>query len=128
ILDKAEGNPFFLEELARVVDQAGVGFQVPDTVHGVLTARIARLGEVPKRVLQTGSVLGREFPLRLLQAMEDESGTRDLGPHMAELARLEVLYERTEAGEPVYVFKHALTQDVACATLVAPRRRALHRR
>jgi class 3 adenylate cyclase/tetratricopeptide (TPR) repeat protein len=128
ILDKAEGNPFFLEELARVVDQAGVGFQVPDTVHGVLTARIDRLGEVPKRVLQTGSVLGREFPLRLLQAMEDESGTRDLGPHMAELARLEFLYERTEAGEPVYVFKHALTQDVARATLVAPRRRALHRR
>jgi class 3 adenylate cyclase/tetratricopeptide (TPR) repeat protein len=128
ILDKAEGNPFFLEELARAVDQADTGFQVPDTVHGVLTARIDRLGEVPKRVLQTGSVLGREFSLRLLQAMEDERGGRDLGPHMAELARLEFLYERTEAGEPIYVFKHALTQDVARATLIAPRRRALHRR
>ncbi|HET6369272.1 MAG TPA: AAA family ATPase [Pseudomonadales bacterium] len=131
ILDKAEGNPFFLEELARVVGdhRAGSGgLEVPDTVHGVLTARIDRLAEVPKRVLQTGSVLGREFSLRLLQAVEEESGARDLGPHMAELSRLEFLYERTEGGEPVYVFKHALTQDVARATLVAPRRRALHRR
>jgi predicted ATPase len=56
ILDKAEGNPFFLEELARVVgDDAGpgVGLSVPDTVHGVLTARIDRLPETPKRLLQT---------------------------------------------------------------------------
>ena len=130
ILDKAEGNPFFLEELARVVGdlRAGRGgLEVPDTVHGVLTARIDRLAEVPKRLVQTGSVLGREFSLRLLQAVEDE-GPRDLGPALAELARLEFLYERTEGGEPVYVFKHALTQDVARATLVAPRRRALHRR
>ncbi len=129
ILDKAEGNPFFLEELARVVgDQVGSGFQVPDTVHGVLTARIDRLGEGPKRIVQTGSVLGREFSLRLLRAVEDEGPARDLELHMAELARLEFLYERSEAGEPVYVFKHALTQDVARATLIAPRRRALHRR
>ena len=131
ILDKAEGNPFFLEELARVVGdhRAGRGgLEVPDTVHGVLTARIDRLAEVPKRLVQTGSVLGREFSLRLLQAVEDEREPRDLGPALAELARLEFLYERTEAGEPVYVFKHALTQDVARATLVATRRQALHRR
>jgi hypothetical protein len=131
ILDKAEGNPFFLEELARVVGDlrpGSGGLEVPDTVHGVLTARIDRLAEVPKRLVQTGSVLGREFSLRLLQAVEDEGPARDLGPALAELARLEFLYERTEGGEPVYVFKHALTQDVARATLVAPRRRALHRR
>jgi class 3 adenylate cyclase/tetratricopeptide (TPR) repeat protein len=129
ILEKAEGNPFFLEELARVVgDQAGGGLEVPDTVHGVLTARIDRLAEIPKRIVQTGSVLGREFSLQLLRAMQDEGQARDLEPHLAELARLEFLYVRTEAGEPVYVFKHALTQDVARATLLAPRRRALHRR
>ena len=128
ILDKAEGNPFFIEELARVVgDQRGGsgGLEVPNTVHGVLTARIDRLAEIPKRLVQTGAVLGREFPLRLLQAMEPGV---DLGPHLAELARLEFLYERTEAGEPVCVFKHALTQDVARATLVASRRQELHRR
>ena len=133
ILDKAEGNPFFLEELARVVSDHGgarAAIEVPDTVHGVLTARIDRLSETPKRVLQTGSVVGREFSLRLIQALEDAEGARGpgLAAALAELARLEFLYERTEAGEPVYVFKHALTQDVARATLVAPRRRTLHRR
>ena len=59
-----------------VVDQrAGAGgLEVPDTVHGVLTARIDRLAEIPKRLVQTAAVLGREFPLRLLQAMEPELG------------------------------------------------------
>jgi len=131
ILDKADGNPFFLEELARVMSDHGGrqgAIEVPDTVHGVLTARIDRLAEAPKRILQTGSVLGREFSLRLLRAVEDEREAGDPGSALAELARLEFLYERSESGEPVYVFKHALTQDVARATLVAPRRRALHRR
>ena len=131
ILDKADGNPFFIEELARVVvdQRAGAGgLEVPDTVHGVLTARIDRLAEIPKRLVQTAAVLGREFPLRLLQAMEPELGPLGLRSHLAELSRLEFLYERTEAGEPVYVFKHALTQDVARATLVTARRQELHRR
>jgi class 3 adenylate cyclase/tetratricopeptide (TPR) repeat protein len=129
ILDKAEGNPFFLEELARVVgDDAGPagGVTVPDTVHGVLMARIDRLPETPKRLLQTASILGREFSVRVLEAMLEEAGA--LLPHLAELSRLEFLYERTGAEESVYVFKHALTQDVAQATLVASRRRDLHRR
>ena len=131
ILDKAEGNPFFIEELARVVSdrRAGAGgLDVPDTVHGVLTARIDRLAEIPKRLVQTAAVLGREFPLRLLEAMEPELALDGLGPHLDQLARHEFLYERTDAGEPVYVFKHALTQEVARATLVAMRRRELHRR
>jgi class 3 adenylate cyclase/tetratricopeptide (TPR) repeat protein len=131
ILDKAEGNPFFIEELARVLVDQGAragGFEVPDTVHGVLTARIDRLAEIPKRLVQTAAVLGREFPLRLLQAMEPDLGPHRLGHQLAELSRLEFLYERTEADEPVYVFNHALTQDVARATLVTARRQELHRR
>ena len=74
ILDKAEGNPFFLEELARAVAQQPDGQRplgIPDTVHGVLTARIDRLPETPKRVLQTAAVLGRELTVRLLQAIWD---------------------------------------------------------
>jgi hypothetical protein len=74
ILDKAEGNPFFLEELARAVGEQPPlpsGLIVPDTVHGVLAARIDRLAEVPKRLLQTASVLGREFSVRLLDAVWD---------------------------------------------------------
>ena len=133
ILDKAEGNPFFLEELARVMTDHGgarAEIEVPDTVHGVLTARIDRLAELPKRVLQTSSVIGREFSLRLLEALEDAGDSRGpgLAAALSELTRLEFLYTRTEGGEPVYVFKHALTQDVARASLLAPRRRALHRR
>jgi class 3 adenylate cyclase/tetratricopeptide (TPR) repeat protein len=128
ILDKAEGNPFFLEELARAVSDQGLaaGLTVPDTVHGVLTARIDRLAEDPKRVLQTASVLGREFSPRLLRALWD--GPSSLDPHLRELARLEFLFERPDGDELVYAFKHALTQDVAEATLLPSRRRELHRR
>jgi tetratricopeptide (TPR) repeat protein len=126
ILDKAEGNPFFLEELARAASDQGAGFQVPDTVHGVLTARIDRLAEEPKRVLQTASTLGREFTPRLLAAIWD--GPSALESHLRELVRLEFLFERTAGEESVYAFKHALTQDVAEATLLPSRRRELHRR
>ena len=128
ILDKAEGNPFFLEELTRAVRDQGLGadLPVPDTVHGVLTARIDRLDEEPKRVLQTASVLGREFAPRLLAAIWDGPGAVE--PHLRELARLEFLFERTTGEDVVYVFKHALTQDVAEATLLPSRRRELHRR
>jgi class 3 adenylate cyclase/tetratricopeptide (TPR) repeat protein len=127
ILEKAEGNPFFLEELARAVGDRGVGtgVPVPDTVHGVLMARIDRLAEAPKRLLQTASVLGREFSARLLAAIW--RGPGDLEPHLRELARLEFLFERATGPEAAYAFKHALTQDVAEATLLPSRRRELHR-
>jgi class 3 adenylate cyclase/tetratricopeptide (TPR) repeat protein len=128
ILDKAEGNPLFLEELARAVGDQGLmaGLPVPDTVHGVLSARIDRLDETDKRILQTASVLGREFTPTLLAALWD---ARDpLEPHLRQLTRLEFLVERTTSDEVVYAFKHALTQDVAEATLLPSRRRELHRR
>ncbi len=126
ILERAEGNPFFLEELARAALEHGevaAGTRVPDTIQGVLMARMDRLPETPKRVLQTASVLGREVPLRLLGAIWQDPAP--LGPQLQELQRLEFLY--AQAGqEPGFVFKHALTQDVAYETLLAGRRRALH--
>ncbi len=128
ILEKAEGNPFFLEELARAIGEHGparLSIVVPDTVHGVLTARIDRLADEPKRLLQTASILGREFSLRLLEAVWDGG---PLEPHLGALTRQEFLYERSGAEEATYVFKHALTQDVAESTVLAPRRRELHRR
>jgi class 3 adenylate cyclase len=127
ILDKAEGNPFFLEELTRAVVEHGDlrSLQVvPDTIQGVLAARIDRLSEEPKRLLQTASVLGRELPSRLLSAMWDTPDM--LAGYLAELKRLEFLYERTEATELVYVFKHVLTQEVAYDSLLTSRRQALH--
>ena len=64
ILAKAEGNPFFLEELTWAVLEYGdqqEAIAVPDTIQGVLMARLDRLPEAPKRLLQTAAVLGREF-------------------------------------------------------------------
>jgi class 3 adenylate cyclase/tetratricopeptide (TPR) repeat protein len=128
ILDKAEGNPFFLEELARALgdDAAGSGeLRVPDTVHGVLTARIDRLSDGSKRLLQTAAIVGRAFSLPLLSAVW---GSAASPAQLDELTRHEFIYERSGSDEPTYVFKHALTQDVAESTILAPRRRELHQR
>jgi class 3 adenylate cyclase/tetratricopeptide (TPR) repeat protein len=127
VLQRADGNPFFLEELARaLLEDTPIGAEqpVPDTVHDVLLARVDRLAEEPRRVLQTASVLGREFPLRLLEAVW--SGPGGLEPHLTELRRLEFIHEQGGDGEPVYVFKHALTQDVAYQSLLSSRRARLH--
>jgi tetratricopeptide (TPR) repeat protein len=97
---------------------------VPDTIEDVLRARIDRLPDEPKRLLQTASILGREFSLRLLGMIWDGSGPSD--PHLRELIRLEFLYEKTGAQEPVYVFRHALTQEVVYASLSPSGRGALH--
>jgi adenylate cyclase len=127
IVEKAEGNPFFLEELTRAVIEHGdlqADMTVPDTIQGVLSARIDRLPEAPKRLLQTASVLGREFSPRLLEAMWEGAGA--LEPLLLELKRLEFLFERTGVEEQMYVFKHALTQQVAYESLLTTRRHALH--
>ena len=124
---RAEGNPFFLEELARAWRDHGTveaSEEVPETIQDVLAARVDRLPDEPRRVLQTASVLGREFPLRLLRAVWD--GTAPLEPQLDELKRLEFVHEAVGADETVYVFKHALTQDVAYDGLLTPRREALH--
>jgi class 3 adenylate cyclase/tetratricopeptide (TPR) repeat protein/DNA-binding XRE family transcriptional regulator len=126
ILDRGEGNPFFLEELARAALEHGEGGAdtlVPDTVQGVLMARMDRLAETPRRVLQTASVIGREVPRSLLEAVWPEPV--GLGEQLAELQNLEFLYEHA-GREPGFLFKHALTQDVAYETLLEGRRRALH--
>jgi class 3 adenylate cyclase/tetratricopeptide (TPR) repeat protein/transcriptional regulator with XRE-family HTH domain len=126
VMERGEGNPFFLEELARAALQHGEGADdrsVPDTIQGVLMARIDRLPDMPRRVLQTASVLGRGFPLRLLEAVLPEPAT--LAEQLQELQSLEFVYE--QAGpEHGFMFKHALTQDVAYEMLLEGRRRALH--
>jgi class 3 adenylate cyclase/tetratricopeptide (TPR) repeat protein len=123
VLTKAEGNPFFLEELTRSVLESP-DVSVPDTIQGVLLARIDRLPEEHKRLLQTASVLGREFPLALLTSVWEGEGS--LGPLLTDLKRWEFLYEQPTAEEPLYFFKHALTQEAIYQTLLASRRQALH--
>ena len=127
IITRAEGNPFFLEELTRsVLDHADVGtaVMVPETIQGVLMARLDRPPEAPKRLVQTAAVLGREFSAPLLEALWD--GTQPLAPLLLDLTRQEFLFVRASAEESVYVFKHALTQEVAYESLLTPRRQALH--
>ena len=129
ILDKAAGNPFFLEELAWATRQhegLGSDIAIPDTIQGVLMARIDRLGALPRQLLQAASVLGREVPLQLLETIWERAG--DLEPHLAALQRLEFLYERPAIPEPVYTFKHVLGQEAAYASLPVRRRRVLHGR
>ena len=127
IIEKSQGNPFFLEELTRAVIEHGetaTAIDVPDTIQGVLSARIDRLREEHKRLLQTAAVLGRAFSPTLLQAMWD--GADPLDPLLVELKRLEFLYERPGAEGTRYVFKHALTQEVAYDSLLTTRRQGLH--
>jgi tetratricopeptide (TPR) repeat protein len=125
ILEKAEGNPFFLEELSRAVEGAidlPAGPAVPDTIQEVLLARIDRLADEPRRLLQTAAVIGPEVPLPLLRAVWDG----EIDPHLRELMRLEFLYAKTGGSEPLCAFTHSLTRDVAYESLPRGRRRALH--
>src|SRR5260370_17829021 len=125
ILSRAEGNPFFLEELALAIgDERESAHAIPHTVQGVIMARIDRLSEDTKRLVRTASVLGREFPQKLLDRIWDGAGA--LHPPLLELKRLEFVYQRAGAQEPAYVFNHPLTQDVAYDGLLTHRRQTLH--
>jgi DNA-binding NtrC family response regulator/tetratricopeptide (TPR) repeat protein len=127
LVEKAEGNPFFLEELARTVEaqgEPGPDELVPDTIQEVLVTRIDRLPDAPRQLVQMAAVLGREVPRRLLATVWDGPG--DLEVSLRELMRLEFLYNRPGGDEPVYVFRHALTREVARESLPVLRRQAVH--
>ncbi len=140
IADRAEGNPFFIEEMVQSLVEDGsvrkggstvelvrdVGsLSVPGSIQEVLMARLDRLDEEPKRALQIGAVIGREFALRLLDRIV-EAGDR-LGPMIEELRALELIYEKASHPELAFMFKHALTRDVAYDSVLEGRRRVLHR-
>jgi class 3 adenylate cyclase/tetratricopeptide (TPR) repeat protein len=141
IVETSGGNPFFLEEIVRdlrdrgdLVERGGRfegrrplhELQIPETVQGVLAARMDRLGEELKGPLQVAAVIGRRFPVRLLQRVLDAGD--DLGRHLETLADLGILHEEAVYPELEYAFAHALIQDVAYATLLRQRRQAIHGR
>jgi len=129
ILAKAEGNPLFLEELTRAAQERRdlkAGNFLPGSIHDVLGARIDSLSQPAKRTMQAAAVLGREVSRRLLEAVSDQPEALD--EDMNELTSREFLYERAGSAERVYVFKHALIQEVAYATLLEQRRALLHGR
>ncbi len=139
IAGKAEGNPFFVEELVRALQEGGAlrredgrlalarpldEIQVPDTVQDVIVSRIARLPDVPRRVLQHAAVLGREFGRRLLERVLPAG--IGLDEALRELRAVELVHEKTLFPEPTHAFNHALTHEVAYGSLSAAERRALH--
>jgi DNA-binding NtrC family response regulator/class 3 adenylate cyclase/tetratricopeptide (TPR) repeat protein len=127
IVTRGEGNPLFLEELARSMRDRDDGHQqleIPETLQGLLAARIDRLSDDAKRLLQIASVLGREFPARLLGALWESSAS--LGARLHDLTRLEFLYQRTWGDDPVYAFTHVLMRDAAYGSLLESRRREYH--
>jgi tetratricopeptide (TPR) repeat protein len=140
LIERTEGNPFFLEESVRALVETGglVGergayrplqsldrLQVPATVQAVLAARIDRLPPEEKRLLQTASVIGTEVPFTLLQAIVELS-EEELRHGLSHLQAAEFLYETSLFPELAYTFKHALTHEVAYGSLLQERRRALH--
>ncbi len=128
LLAKAEGNPFFLEELARTVSEQNhiaSGRAIPNTVHAVLAERIDRLAPAEKQLLQAAAVVGPEIPVPLLRAVADLPEDL-LNGYLRQLQAGEFLYETRLLPEPVYAFKHALTHEVAYANLLQSQRRQLH--
>jgi transcriptional regulator with AAA-type ATPase domain/tetratricopeptide (TPR) repeat protein len=130
ILDRAEGNPFFLEELARALREADGDPRVtavPATVQDVLQARLDRLPAEDRRLLQCAAVVGKDVPVALLEAIAGRPAPA-VREGLAALARAEFLYETRAGAEAEYSFKHALTHEVAYASLPADDRRAYHAR
>lgn len=127
VLRKAEGNPLFLEELTRtLMDGDGDQQVVPETVQGILMARLDGLPDHHRRLLRTASVLGRTMHRDLLQVIWDEEVPMD--PLLEDLQRWELIYKAPSEDRVSYVFHRALTQEVAYASLLEHRRQALHTR
>jgi len=120
LLATAEGNPFFLEELARTVVEQGTKSSVssvPETIQAVLLARLDRLPATAKSLLQAAAVIGKEVALPLLQAITERS-EESLQQDLAHLQAAEFLYETRLVPEPHYTFKHVLTQEVTYQSLL----------
>ncbi len=130
VAQRAEGIPFYVEEVAQSLQQQGSALQtaprLPDTLRGVLLARLDELPGPARRVVQAASVIGRTFSLRLLKAASGTDG--ELGVHLSILQRTDLIHEERRLPEPEFAFKHVLLQETAYNTLLQPQRRDFHRR
>ena len=140
IMAKAEGNPFFVEEVIRSLLDADLviredshwratreieNIAVPDTLAGVITARLDRLDDESKWVAQVASVLGREFQFDELANIHE--GQEHLEDALADLQRRELIREKSRVPQRVYTFKHVVTQETTYTSLLLSKRRELHR-
>lgn len=140
LVDRAGGNPFFLEEALRDLVERGAlrradgrlelavdetELSVPLLVQGALQARLDRLDPGTREVLGAAAVIGRTFGLPLLERVVEPER---LLPALTELQRLDLVVETRRRPAPEYRFRHGLVQEVAYASLLEARRRKLHRR
>ncbi len=140
LLRRAEGNPFFLEELLRSCQETGMirregarlglaatldDILLPDTIQDLIRVRIERLGEAPRQVLEVAAVVGREFLRRVIDRLADSPAASERA--LGELQAVDLIREKTLFPELTYTFRHALTLEVAYEMLRPDRRRDLHR-
>ena len=139
ILSRSEGNPFFIQEIIKtMVDKRIIAVRrrkleilsdnieagVPETIQGIIMARIDRIQDSIKDVLFSASVIGREFSQTLLEQVMDRKN--DVTTNLTELKALELVLEKDEAHEAEYLFKHYLIQEVAYNTILLNKRKELH--
>ncbi|MBC2713685.1 MAG: AAA family ATPase [Desulfobacteraceae bacterium] len=140
ILEKTEGVPFFIEEFIKSLKDLKIieekkktyhlakDFQditIPSTIQDVIMARVDSLPEGAKELLQTGSVIEREFSYELIKLVTGLSG-QELLSHLSALKDSELLYEKGIYPESTYIFKHALTQEVIFDSILTKRKKKLH--
>jgi class 3 adenylate cyclase/tetratricopeptide (TPR) repeat protein len=142
LAERTDGNPLFIEEMVRTLRETATllgepgghrlaraveTLRVPATVQAVLAARIDRLPDDLKRLLQCAAVIGTDVPFALLSEVMDVSPV-DLRGGLAGLQASELLYETQLFPDIQYTFRHTLTHEVAYGSVIRERRRALHGR
>lgn len=147
IAERAEGHPFFSEELAYALREANVievvdgvcrltidpaavrELDFPTTIEGVITSRIDRLEPAQQLTLKVSSVIGRIFAIALLNDIHPVQEDRPYLPgHLRDLNRLDIMLLETPEPDLAYMFKHIITQQVAYNRLLYAQRRDLHRK
>jgi class 3 adenylate cyclase/tetratricopeptide (TPR) repeat protein len=139
VIERTEGNPFFIEEMVQALFEQGIlarggkvqiagsvsELRLPQTVQGILASRIDGLPAGHKELLQTLAVFGRESPLALIARVAAKSDAQ-LERMLAELRSAEFIFEQQAANDPVYFFKHALTQEVTYQSVLLEKRKLIH--
>ena len=138
LTERSEGNPLYVEEILRQLQETGglaveggearlsrADVTVPATIHDIIAARVDRLAEGLKQTLQGAAVVGRRFGVSLVSRVLELSPSQVAG-HLRELHGLDFVFPSAEEPEPMYSFKHALTQDVVYAGVLERRRRTYH--
>jgi class 3 adenylate cyclase/tetratricopeptide (TPR) repeat protein len=137
--ERTGGNPFFLEEICQGLGEAGLvtaqgsaavvaepagALHLPDSIQAVIRARLDRLPADGREVLRVASVIGREFSRRILRTV---MGAADLTDALDRLKNAGIIQQIRVVPDPVYRFKHVLTQEVTYESLLEHQRKALHR-